>query len=44
MDRRGSGQSSGVGAASPRKHQSFPTCVTDVLEQVPLSLLLNLYA
>ncbi|OZC11627.1 hypothetical protein X798_01490 [Onchocerca flexuosa] len=34
MDRRGSSQSSGVGAASPRKHQSFPACVTDVLEQV----------
>lgn len=36
MDRR-SGQSSGVGAASPRKHQPFPACVTDVLEQVQLS-------
>ncbi|VDK79389.1 unnamed protein product [Litomosoides sigmodontis] len=35
MDRRGGGgQLSSVGAASPRKHQSFPACVTDVLEQV----------
>lgn len=42
MDRRGGGgQPPGVGAASPRKHQSFPACVTDVLEQVLLSPLLE---
>ncbi|KAM3723730.1 Integrator complex subunit [Dirofilaria immitis] len=34
MERRGSGQPSGIGVASPRKHQSFPACVTDILEQV----------